>query len=221
VTFDSDVYVERMEYLNGRIYVKNHTLTVDEIWNINNGGGAFFNGDVANSSIIQVNNVGIVANILVFTDGNASDGGLRLKINGNTTVESASTRIDNTSPITFPIGFTPDGGTTFFSRHAQLKVKDFADDGYIRINVVSGQLQTTDLAGGELLEHYWRVRHDGFTTVPKVAFRFYIEVLTMEILLICQPVAPRKQTMYPDTYWTIHRFPGIMNPTRYRISRIS
>ena len=136
VTFNSDVYVERMEYLNGRIYVKNHTLTVDEIWNINNGGGAFFNGDVANSSIIQVNNTGIVANILVFTDGKASDGGLRLKIDGNTTAESAGTRIDNTSPITYPLGFTTDGGTTFYSRHAQVKVKDFVDDGYIRINVV-------------------------------------------------------------------------------------
>lgn len=173
VVFDSDVYIERMEYLNGRLYIKNHTLTIDEIWNINNGGGTYFNNDVANSSVIQVNNSGIVANILVFTDGKASDGGLRLRISGNTTAESATTRVDNTSPITFPIGFTPDGGTTFYSRPAQVKIKNFADDGYIRINVVSGQLQTTDLSGGELLEHYWRVRHDGFTTVPQVAFRFY------------------------------------------------
>ena len=173
VNFNSDVYIERMEYLNGRIYIKNNILTVDEIWNINNGGGNYFNGDVANSSVITVNNTGITGNILVFTDGNPSDGGLRLKINGNTVTEDETSRINNTAPITFPVGFTPDGGTTFISRPAQMKVKDFVDDGYVRINVVSGELQLSDLAGGEILQHYWRVRHDGFTSVPNVAFRFY------------------------------------------------
>ena len=173
VEFDSDVYIERMEYWNGRIYVKNHTLTVDEIWNIDNGDRNFFNKDLANSSIIKVNNEGIVDNLLVFTDGKASDGGLRLKIRSNTVAEDQTSRLNNTSPITFPVGFTPDGGTTFISRPAQMKVKDFVDDGYVQINVVSGELQTSDLAGGEILQHYWRVRHDGFTTLPTVAYRFY------------------------------------------------
>ncbi len=173
ITFDSDVYVERMEYMNGRIYVKNHTLTVDEIWNINNGGGSYFDNDVANSSIIRVNNTGIIANILVFTDGKASDGGLKLKVSGNTVAEDETSRINNNGPITFPVGFTSDGGTTFISRPAQMKVKDFTDDGYVQINVVSGELQTSDLTGGEILQHYWRVRHDGFTSLPTVGFRFY------------------------------------------------
>ncbi len=173
VEFDSDVYIERMEYMNGRIYVKDNTLTVDEIWNINNGGGNYFNGNVASSSIIQVPNNGATGNILIFTDGKASDGGLRLKIRENTVAEDETSRINNDGPITFPVGFTPDGGTTLISRPAQMKVKDFADTGYVRINVVSGELQTSELSGGEILQHYWRVRHDGFTAVPKVAFRFY------------------------------------------------
>ncbi|WP_375578550.1 T9SS type A sorting domain-containing protein [Marivirga tractuosa] len=170
---NSDVTIERMEYWNGRIYIKNHTLTINEIWNINNGGGNFFNGEIANNSLIRINNEGIVANVLIFTDGNASDGGLRLKINGNTVPETEESRLNNISPITFPIGFTNDGGSTVYTRPAQMKVKDFSDDGYVRINVVSGELETSDLSGGEILQHYWRVRHDGFTDLPTVAFRFY------------------------------------------------
>lgn len=170
---NSDVTIERMEYWNGRIYIKNHTLTIDEIWNINNGGGNFFNGEVATNSLINVNNSGVVANILVFSDGNASDGGLRLKVNGNTIPETEESRLNNISPISFPIGFTTDGGTTVYTRPAQMKVKDFSDDGYVRINVVSGELKTSDLGGGEILQHYWRVRHDSFTDLPTVAFRFY------------------------------------------------
>jgi hypothetical protein len=170
---NSDVTIERMEYWNGRIYIKNHTLTIDEIWNINNGGGNFFNGEVATNSLIRINNDGVVANILIFTDGNASDGGLRLRVNGNTIPETEESRLNNISPISFPIGFTTDGGTTVYTRPAQMKVKDFSDDGYVRINVVSGELETSDLSGGEILQHYWRVRHDGFTDLPTVAFRFY------------------------------------------------
>lgn len=176
VEFNSDVYIERMEYWNGRIYLKNHTLTVDEIWNINNGGGNYFNNNVATSSYININNTGIVANILVFTDGKASDGGLKLKIKGNTTAEDESSRINNISPITFPVGFTTDGGvlnSNIYSRPAQLKIKDYADDGYIQINVVSEVMQTSNLTGGEILEHYWRFRHEGFNTVPKIAARLY------------------------------------------------
>ncbi|MEM6842616.1 MAG: T9SS type A sorting domain-containing protein [Bacteroidota bacterium] len=171
--FSTDVYIERMEYRNGHIYVKGNTLTVDEIWNINNGGRAYFNDDVANSSIVRLDDTGVIGNILVFTDGNASDGGLRLKVGSNTVAEDETSRINNTGPITFPVGFTPDGGTTLISRPAQLKVKDVADDGYVQINVVSGELQTTDLSGGEILQHYWRVQHDSFTALPTVALRFY------------------------------------------------
>ncbi len=173
VELNSDVLIERVEYLNGRIYVKNHTLTIDEIWNLNNGGGNYFNSDVVNTSILRVNNDGITGNILVFTDGNPSDGGLRLKITGNTVAENETSRVANTGPITFPVGFTLDGGTTFYSRPAQLKVKDFMDDGYVRINVASGELQTSDLSGGEILQHYWKVSHSDFTDEPNVAFRFY------------------------------------------------
>lgn len=173
VELNSDVHIERVEYLNGRIYVKNHTLTIDDIWNINGGGGVFFNNAVADSSFIRVNNTGITGNILVFTDGKASDGGLRLLIKGNTTVEDSVSRVNNISPITFPVGFSPDGGTTFYSRPMQMKVKDFADTGYVQIRVVSGELQTSALAGGEILRHYWRVSHSDFTVLPTVALRGY------------------------------------------------
>lgn len=173
IELTSDVQIERMEYLNGRIYARNFTLTVDEIWNWNNGGGAFFDNNVAASSLLRVTNTGFIANICVFTDGKASDGGLRVRVSGNTIAEDATSRINNTGPMTFPVGFTLDGGTTVYYRPAQIKVKNFADDGYVQIRAVSGELTTTDISGGEILRHYWRVTHDGFGAVPTVALRLY------------------------------------------------
>lgn len=173
VELTSDVRIERMEYLNGRIYTRNFTLTVDEIWNWNNGGGVFFDNNVASSSLLRVTNTGFTGNICVFSDGKASDGGLRVRVSGNTLAEDATTRINNTGPMTFPVGFTLDGGTTVYYRPAQLKVKNFTDDGYVQIRVVSGELTTTAITGGEILRHYWRVTHDGFATLPTVALRLY------------------------------------------------
>lgn len=173
IELTSDVYIERMEYWNGRIYAKGYTLTVDDIWNWNNGGGGLFNNDIANSSLLKVTNTGPTGNIVVFTDGRKSDGGLRLKVAANTLAEDSTSRVNNTGPITFPVGFTLDGGTTIYYRPAQLKVADLVDDGYVQIRAVSGELTTSALSGGEILRHYWRVTHDGFTTLPRVAMRFY------------------------------------------------
>ncbi len=155
----------------GRIYIKNHTFTIDEVYGLRNGGGGF--NDIDNSSLLRVNNLNNGGINCIITDGKASDGGLRLRVSDNTIAENATTRGDNTGLITFPIGFIPDGSTTVINRPAQMKVKDFADTGYVRINVVSGELQTSDLSGGEIIQHYWRVRHDSFDNVPNVALRFY------------------------------------------------
>lgn len=172
VEFNSDVAMERVEYWNGRIYVKNHTLTIDEIWNWNNGNVSFFDNNSTNS-FLNVNNTGFVGNICVFTDGQSSDGGLKLKVGGNSTAEDSVSRFNNISPITFPIGFTLDGGATVYTRPMQMKVSNFSDSGYVQIRVVSGELQTTDLSGGEILRHYWRVNHSDFTNLPTVALRGY------------------------------------------------
>lgn len=172
VEFNSDVRIERIEYYNGRIYVKDNTLTVDDIWGWSNGNDNVFDNDIT-SAIWQVNNTGYVGNVGVITDGLSSDGGLRLLVNSNTGPEDSTSRYNNTSPLTFPVGFTPDGGTTVYVRPLQMKVDNYSDDGYVQVRVVSGELQTSNLAGGEILRHYWRVTHDGFSSLPTVIFRGY------------------------------------------------
>ncbi|GEM_PF-1082754 len=86
-------------------------------------------------------------------DGNASDGGLSLLIHS----------IDT---YAFPIGisgkYTP----------AELKVNSWANNGYVTIRPVQGELKTTDLSGGNLLDYYWRVDHSDFTTLPTVQYAF-------------------------------------------------
>ncbi len=171
VTLTSDIVIERVEYVKGLIYLKKYNLKIDELWNMDAG---LFENATANS-IMKVTNNGLDpgCNSMIFTNGKASDKGLTLKISGNTTVEGFSSILNNTSPISFPIGFTTDGGATLYFRPAQMKVKDFSDDGYVTIRPVSGVLTLTDITGGELLQHYYRVSHAGFSTLPNVAYRFY------------------------------------------------
>ena len=171
IVLTSDVKIEQMEFMRGAIYLKGYNLTVDRLWNLQGNGESFT--DIANSDELDVTDTGINGKKLIYTDGKASDGGLTLYINQDTKDESEDTRNENLSPVTFPIGYTTDGGSTIYHRPAQMKVKGISDDGYITIRPVSGTLQTTDVTGGELLNTYWRVTHSDFTTLPTVAFQFY------------------------------------------------
>lgn len=169
LTLTSDTYVERMEYVKGLIYLKGYILKVDNLWNMESG---IFENYTANSYLKVANN-GYSGSSMIFTDGKASDGGLSLKVTANSQTENQNNIINNFGPITYPVGFTTDGGTTLYFRPAQMMVKNFSSDGYVTIRPVSGSLQTTNQSGGEVLQHYWRVSHGGFSAVPTVAYRFY------------------------------------------------
>lgn len=172
VELNSDLYIERLDFMRGAIYIKNHHLKIDNMWNLRDANNYFVGTN--SSDTINVADVGITGNRLIFTDGKSSDKGLSIKITQNTPSSVTPTTIDqNTAPVAFPIGFTPDGGVTKYNRPAQLKVKNFVDSGYVNIHVVSDELQTTELTGGEILQHYWKVSSTDFTTLPTVAFRFY------------------------------------------------
>jgi hypothetical protein len=88
---------------------------------------------------------------MFITDGNSSDGGLSLKVYEN-------------RRYTFPIGvsgkYTP----------VEVTVSGFVDEGYLTINPVDGELKTTNLNGNDLLSYYWRVNHEGFTSLPNVIY---------------------------------------------------
>jgi hypothetical protein len=170
ISLTSNVYIERMEYLQGLIYLKGYNLKVDNLWNMNTG--LFENSTV--NSYMKVANSSYSGNSMIFTDGKASDGGLTLKVSANSaTTESQSTVINNQGPITFPVGFTANGGTTLYFRPAQMVVKSFSDDGYVTVRPVMGELKTSNLTGGEILQHYWRITNSDFSTKPTVAYRFY------------------------------------------------
>ncbi len=172
VVLTSDVKIERMEFMRGAIYLKGYNLTINRMWNLQGNGDLY--ADIDNSEELNVSDAGVDGNKLIYTDGKASDGGLSLYIDSNTPNEKKSNRDNNTSPVTFPVGYTTDGGTIIYHRPAQLKVKDFSDDGYVTIRPVSGELETTDPTGNkEILPMYWRVTQNGFDVLPKVAFQFY------------------------------------------------
>jgi hypothetical protein len=90
---------------------------------------------------------------LFYSDGKASDGGLSILITGNET-------------FAFPIGvsgkYTP----------AELSISDFVNEGYITVTPVDDVLNTTDLSGGNILDYYWRVKHDSFTNLPKALYKY-------------------------------------------------
>ncbi|MFA5647198.1 MAG: hypothetical protein WC951_02710 [Bacteroidales bacterium] len=169
ITLTSDVYIERMEYVKGLIHLKGYNLKLDNLWNLPTD--IFENSTV--NSYLKVTNNGYSGNSLIYTDGKASDGGLTIKVTANSQAENENSRLNNFGPITYPIGFTPDNGTTLYFRPAQMVVKDFTSEGYVTIRPIMGALQTTNQAGGEVLQHYWRVSHSGFTALPTVAYRYY------------------------------------------------
>ncbi|HOT13839.1 MAG TPA: hypothetical protein PK252_03660, partial [Bacteroidales bacterium] len=173
VSLTSDIYIERLQFVKGLIYLKNFNLKVDDLWNLETN---LFE-DVANSSNLKIVNSGLAAgcNSMIFTDGNAGDGGLTLRIYEETLAENQVNRLNNRAPVTFPVGFTPNGGTTLYFRPAQMVVSHLAagDDGYVTVRPVRGALPTSNLTGGEVLQHYWRVSRSGFNTNPTVSYRFY------------------------------------------------
>ncbi|NLN30771.1 MAG: hypothetical protein GX158_05985, partial [Bacteroidales bacterium] len=175
LTLTSDVYIERMEYVKGLIYLKGFNLKVDNMWHLNSG---IFENSSSNS-LLRVLNNGFSGNSLIYTDGKASDGGLTLRVDANSLPdENESNRLNNAGPVTFPLGFTTNGGNSLYFRPAQMMVKNYNSPGYVTIRPVLGALQTTNQSGGQVLQHYWRVSHSDFSGLPTVSFRFYYRYQT-------------------------------------------
>ncbi|WKN46060.1 T9SS type A sorting domain-containing protein [Tunicatimonas pelagia] len=180
-----DLNVTRFSYRHGGVNIGTYRLKVD-IFDLNtendgdsdrlrNGNGENLFGD---------NRAG--AEQYFFTEGNASDGGLSIKVprvsNVHGTDDTQNVGFDpsygnrnheyqNQNLIWFPIGikdkYTPavvylhDNGTT-------------DGDEYITVRPVEGELQTTDLSGGDLLSYYWNVDFEGYAASeePTVSWLF-------------------------------------------------
>lgn len=139
VTFTSDIHIKRIGFYQGLYNIQNYNLKVDY----------FHNQATTNNIAVSNGNV----SEMIYTSGNASDGGISLYIPSGTT--------DGTI-FAFPMGisgkYTP----------AEIRLSSVTDDGYIKVRPVLGELQTTDLTGGDLLNYYWRINHTDFSTLPTV-----------------------------------------------------
>ncbi len=90
---------------------------------------------------------------MIMTSGNASDGGLELYL-------------DAVETLTYPIGTDANSDTRYTP--AVGSFSSFTDDGYIRISPADDVLPTTNGNGGTMLSYYWRIKHQGFTTLPQL-----------------------------------------------------
>jgi len=147
VAISSDIYVKRIGMFAGSMNLGTYKLRVDYLH------------DQSTTDIFT----GGSSNGMIYSAANASDGGIELYIPAGTT--------DGTE-YEFPLG-TETGSTRFTPALAELN--GVVDDGYIQIRPVIGELQTTDLTGGDLLGYYWRVGYSDFTTLPNMTYQFTYE----------------------------------------------
>ena len=163
IAFTSDVYVKRLHYKYGRINIGSNNLKVDKL-------------------VFSLNSAEVVADDfsvedMIIMDGNPSDGGLSLYVPAANNPGLADPNVGNPTFMAtvyfFPIGTGTTNaypGSQYTPMNIRLSASGFTDDGYITVNVVNSQLQTAGPhpLGNDVLNRYFRVRHEGFGTVPKI-----------------------------------------------------
>lgn len=163
IAFTSDVYVKRLLYKHGRIDIGTNNLKIDNLVFALNGAEVVGNDFSVEDMIIM--------------DGNASDGGLSLYVpavnNPGLADSEAGNPTYNARVYLFPIGNGTTNtypGSQYTPLNLRLDASGFTDDGYITVNVVNSQLQTAGPhpLGNDVLNRYFRIRHEGFGTVPKI-----------------------------------------------------
>ena len=182
MAFTSDVVIQRLQYTHGRIYIDKHNLTIENL-DIQLNGVADANGQCSGCFSIED---------MIATRGYASDGGLTLKIpqDGNNAPGSLNSYESqfgsvynfpqtsnfpdatfNEEYFLFPVGIrqsTSGEGTVDTDYFIPLLI-DLGDvsvstdgDEYITVTPVFGELQTTNLSGGDYLDLYWQIDARGF-----------------------------------------------------------
>jgi len=188
----NNLYVKRMAYRHGGVNLGTYNLKVD-IMDFNtetSGGDDSYRLRRANGENIFGDNTS-GAEQYFFTSGNASDGGLSIKVPRVTNVHGSDDTenvgfdpsydeennvYQNNNLLYYPIGvkdkYTPavvyiiDAGTNVYD-----------DDEYITVRPVDAELMTTDLnvaSNDGLLDYYWNVDYEGFDVggEPTVSWLF-------------------------------------------------
>ncbi|GAA5021578.1 hypothetical protein GCM10011506_02560 [Marivirga lumbricoides] len=143
VTLNSDLTIQYLQHNNGRLNIQDNNLRV------------FYYNENPPDGVQQ----GSLTNMIV-TNGQPSDGGLTLAIRANRT-------------YTFQVGIGLTGSSPS-SKYtpATAEISNISDDGFITIRPVDRVLATTLNTGGNILSYYWRVNHEGFSTLPNVIYTY-------------------------------------------------
>ncbi|WP_176223774.1 T9SS type A sorting domain-containing protein [Marivirga sericea] len=161
----SDLKIDYLQYKHGRINLDIHNLTIDVLAvdltneaNGPNGSGEFSVED------------------MFITAGNASDGGLSLKVNADGTNPGFINNDEgntngNPRVFSFPVGTgtTGDNATSEFTP-GNIRLLSATDEGYMTVIPVTKKLATAGPypLGNDISDRYWIVDYRDFTTVPVV-----------------------------------------------------
>lgn len=176
VVLSGDTYFKRLEYRHGRINLRTYNLKVDEL-DINMESGDIGTRDGSTYMFSSED--------MLFTAGNASDGGLSLKVQRSAFTSYGEyvngsdeyNDVDNDPPRWrwFPIGTNANSNLRYTPAICYINTPGTYDgDEYITVNPVDKELSTTDLAGGNILSYYWKVDFEGFEPgeEPEVSWLF-------------------------------------------------
>ncbi|HAN77272.1 MAG TPA: hypothetical protein DCQ31_05605 [Bacteroidales bacterium] len=154
--FTSDLYIGRMEYKHGRMNISKYNLKIDNlVVSFENEARYDFDGD-GNANEANERQKFSVADMII-TDGTPSAGGLSLLVNSAKTYYfPVGVGTDATELVRNNSKFTP----------VELVITSCPTPGYITVRPVDQILQTTNLTGGNILDYYWRITSEGFTTNP-------------------------------------------------------
>jgi len=192
VTLVSDVHFGRIEYFNGTIDIGTHNMKVDlfETYAVKN--------TIRMDAVSSGQPVFDVPNFIRMA-GNVSDGGLSLKVPkqptwplpNNDEFEYLSNSWDEEQGpyafpdrLWFPIGTGASGTDKFTPAVCRLQNYGTTDgDEYITVKVVDKELQTTDLAGGDILSYYWNVDFEGYAAgeEPTVSWIFQYDDADLDV----------------------------------------
>ncbi|MEQ9117076.1 T9SS type A sorting domain-containing protein [Fulvivirga sp.] len=162
ITLRSNVRIDYLEYLSGRIDLNQYNLKVDRI-ELNPNAQADWNGCGGCFSVED----------MLIMNGSASAGGFSLYV-----PDDGLDPWDGDAIFDFPIGVGTDGLDVALSggnskyTPASVTLSGVTDDGYITIRPVDQVLATTDGSGGDILSYYWKVDFEDFTTPPTVQYQF-------------------------------------------------
>ncbi len=189
VSITSDLELGRLEVGDGIMDIGTHNLKVDVLE---------YRAAGANDAVAGGQRV-YNENHYIRMAGNASDGGLSIKVPrsvsnipdldeyenlNSANLQNWNREYNQNNIIWYPIGTDASGTDKYTPAVVYLHNNGVTDgDEYITVKVVDNELQTTDLSGGDVLSYYWNVDFEGYaaTEEPTVSWLFQYDDADLDI----------------------------------------